>query len=312
MYAFQSNFLKLHERIKLGNTDENATLREKRDAVLDRMRKKLTFDWFNQGSYAMGTGVVPVKADYDIDVGIVFTGPTRPADPLTIKQWVYDAVYGHTANVEWRRHCIRVQYVKAGEPTYHVDLAVYWKDAYGNLTLAVGKQNSAADKKEWQDADPKGMVAQVTNHLVDEDKWQFRRVIRYLKRWKNLHFAAEGNAAPPGIGITIAALKWFSPKKVQWNATTAAGYDDLGATLDLVNSMRSAFRSTWRNGEYARAIELPMPVKPYKDVLARMSNQQMKEFEERLDKLSARLSDARTNGTVANLVAAFGADFPAE
>jgi hypothetical protein len=276
--SLQPSFLRFHESVKLGNTDENATLRSKRDLILERMRgKKLTFDWFNQGSYAMGTGVVPVKSDYDIDVGIVFTGSTRPADPLAVKQWVYDAVLGHTANVEWRRHCIRVQYVKAGEPTYHVDLAVYWKDAYGSLSLACGKQHSGADSKAWQDADPKGLVNAVTSHLADENRWQFRRAIRYLKRWKNLQFPVEGNASPPGVAITIAALRWFSPKKADWNATTATGYDDLGATLDLVNAIRSGFRQVWRNGEYATAIELTMPVKPHKDVCVRMTNQQMKE-----------------------------------
>lgn len=309
--SFQPKFLRFHDNVKLGNTDENATLREKREAVLKRMRDKgLVFSTYNQGSYAMGTGVVPVQADYDIDVGVIFTGDTRPTDPLSLKKTVYDTVFGHTTNVEWRRHCIRVQYVKAGEPTYHVDLPVYWKDRWGALTLAVGKQNSGSDHKEWQESDPQGLVERVTGHLTGEDKWQFRRVIRYLKRWKDVHFPVMGNAAPVGIGITIAALNWFVASK-DWNATTSAGYDDLEATLSLVNRMRDAFTSAWRDNEWAARLDVRLPVKPYKDVFQRMTNQQMKEFKERLDTLATRLAEAKRTGKPDELVRAFGGDFPA-
>jgi hypothetical protein len=309
---FQTRFIRFHEAIKLGSTDENATLREKRDAVLKRMRDKgLVFTPLNQGSYAMGTGVVPVQADYDIDVGVIFTGDARPADPLALKKLVFDAVYGHTQNVEWRRHCIRVQYVKAGEPTYHVDLPVYWQDRWSKeLTLAVGKQNSGTDHKEWQTSDPQGLVERVAGHLAGEDRAQFRRVIRYLKRWKDVHFPVMGNAAPVGIGIAICALNWFSASK-DWNATTSAGYDDLEATLNLVNRMRSSFGLAYRDGEWATRLELRLPGKPHKDVFHRMTNQQMKEFKERLDTLATRLAEAKRTGKVDELVRAFGATFPA-
>ena len=309
--TFQSRFLRFHNAIKLGNTDENATLREKRDRVLKRMRDRgLTFTWFNQGSYAMGTGVIPVQADYDIDVGIVFTGDMRPADPLTAKQWVYDAVLGHTTSVEWRRHCIRVQYVKAGEPTYHVDLPVYWKDRWSSaLSLAVGKRHSGVGHKEWQEADSRGLVNRVTSHLDGEDHWQFRRVVRYLKRWKDEHFPVMGNAAPVGIGITVAALVGFTAAK-DWNVSTSAGYDDLGATLNLVNRMRGAFTNTFHDGEYAYRMVQRLPVKPFNDVFERMTNQQMKEFKQRLDTLASRLDTAKRIGTADELVRAFGADFP--
>ncbi len=305
--GFQSRFLTFHEKIKLTNTDENAILREKRDAILKRMRDRgLIFTPFNQGSYAMGTGVVPVPTDYDIDVGIVFTGDTRPVDPLTAKQWVYDAVLGHTSKEEWRRHCIRAQYVKAGEPTYHVDLPVYWKDRWsGALTLAVGKQNSAYEHKAWQAADPQGLVARVTSHLDGDDRWQFRRVIRYLKRWKDEHFSEIGNAAPVGIGITVFALNNFFTAK-DWDATTSAKYNDLDALLHLVNRMRRAFSDSWSD----QRIVQRLPVTPNSDVFSRMSSQQMKEFKGRLDTLAFRLDAAKSTGRVDELVRAFGSDFP--
>lgn len=309
--VFQARFMRFHDAIKLGSTDENAILREKRDAVLTRMRERgLRFTWFNQGSYAMGTGAIPVQADYDIDVGIVFTGDARPVDPMVVKQWVYDAVLGHTGTVEWRRNCIRVQYIRAGEATYHVDLPVYWKDRFtGNLSLATGKQHSGSGQKAWQDVDPQALVDRVASHLDGEDKWQFRRVVRYLKRWKDVNFPTIGNAAPVGIGITMAALNGFTPVK-DWNASTSAGYDDLQALINLVYRMRAGFGYVSHGGELAVRLVAQLPVRPYSDVFARMTNQQMKEFKERLDTLAVRLEDAKRTGKTDELIRAFGADFP--
>lgn len=166
----QSSFLTFHKAIKLGNTDENATLREKRDAVLRRLRDRgLTFTYFNQGSYAMGTGVKPTNLDYDIDFGLVLTKP-QATDPLAFKGLVYDAVLGHTPQVEWRRHCVRVQYVRQGQEAFHVDLAVYREvDTWTGkkLQLAAGRQHSGPDNKAWRDSDPKGLVQHITNAYQD-------------------------------------------------------------------------------------------------------------------------------------------------
>lgn len=311
--TFQSNFLRFHEEIKLLNTDENKTLREKRNAVLKRMRDRgLVFEDFNQGSYAMGTGVVPLQGDYDIDVGVVFSVGTQPSSPLELKQRVFAAVYGHTPNVVWRRNCIRVQYVKAGELTYHVDLPVYWKDTgwwNPGLRLAVGKMNSGPDHTEWQPADPRGLIEQVSGGGNDEGRQQFRRVVRYLKRWKDLHFPATGNAAPIGIGLTVAALNLFAPVKPR-GAQTSAEYDDLQATSSLVSRMRAAFGATWHEGGLARRLVQRLPVAPENDVFARMTNQQMVEFEQRLGTLATLLDEAARTGRPDPLVHAFGEDFP--
>ena len=312
MTSMQSRFLRFHEAIKLKNTDENATLREKRDAVLERMRHQgLTFDWFNQGSYAMGTGVEPVQDDFDIDVGIVFSGIPRPIDPLALKGTVFKAVSGHTTSVEWRRHCIRVQYVRAGEPTYHVDLPVYWKDrSTGQLWLAVGKQHSGPGHKSWEHSDPRGLIDRVKSRFQGEDQKQFRRIVRYLKRWKDLHFPIHGHASPVGIGITVAALESFRPARATWSVATESGYDDLKATLDFVDRMRDRFFPSCHGGEFAHRISAELPVQPRSDAFARMTNQQMREFKQRLDTLYELLDQACRTETTEPLQRAFGTAFP--
>ena len=65
----QKEFIEFHDNIKL--EDENETLREKRDILLNKLKKNISeeaasYTHFNQGSYAMGTGVKPEDGDYDM------------------------------------------------------------------------------------------------------------------------------------------------------------------------------------------------------------------------------------------------------
>jgi hypothetical protein len=313
--SFQPLFRKFNEAIQLTNFNKNAELRKKRDAILDRLRKGLSpqhkFTWFNQGSYQVGTGVRPLKGDYDIDVGIEFPASYRDHDPVIVKGWVYEAVKPHTARVEWRNPCITVYYQEGGEPIYHVDLAVLAKDpdSKGHF-LALGKQHSSADLRKWQPDHRKSFMEDIENKFSGEDAGQLCRVIRYLKRWRHVHFASEGSAAPTGISLTIAAYLWFRPTKVP---SSQLDYDDLGATTKLVGSMLGNFRPVQgSNGGGASRLTLPFPRIPHDDVCKRMSNQQMQELHGRLVQLRTWLEEARRSGSPELLQRAFGSQFPAK
>lgn len=310
--SLQPLFRRFHEAIQLKNFGENAELREKRDRVLKRLRDNLarTFEPFNQGSYAMGTGIKPINGDYDIDIGVVFDLDCETFDPVTVKGWVHEAVKSHTARVEWRRPCITVYYSEAGEPIYHIDLAVFRKDPVavgGPLRLALGKQHSQQSERQWQPDGRQGFMELVKNRFSNsEDATQFRRVIRYLKRWKDVHFPSEGRWAPSGHALTVAAYHWFSPSIQGWGQ----GYDDLGATFGLVQNMLQHFRGVYADGAWSERLSLSSPVAPHDDVFARMTGEQMKQFKERLIKLSGWLTEARQTGSTAPLRRAFGTDFP--
>lgn len=60
-------------------------------------------------------------------------------------------------------------------------------------------------------SDPKGLVDYINDKYEadSEERAQYRRVIRYMKRWKNLKFNSSGNAEPPSIGITLIAADKF-------------------------------------------------------------------------------------------------------
>lgn len=311
--SFQPLFRRFHEAIQLKRFGENAELREKRDRILTRLRNnsKVTFEWFNQGSYEMGTGVKPLDGDYDIDVGVVFDVDTQRHTPVTVKGWVHEAVKDHTTRVEWRRPCITVYYQEGREAKYHVDLAVLAKAAYTTeLRLAIGKQHSSADQQDWQRDDRRGFMQTFESRFSGEDAGQLRRVIRYLKRWKDVHFSREGHAAPTGLALTVVAFKWFNPLKTAWYQN--AEYDDLGATLSLVRSFKAGFQQAYDHAaqRWTQRIALQFPNAPSDNVFARISDQQMTELYQRLEQLIKWLEEASVQSSTAPLRRAFGNEFP--
>lgn len=304
MAHMQSQFIRFDQAIKLTYYGENAELREKRDRVLTRLRNNLglRFTSFDQGSYVMKTGINPVDLDYDIDVGLALELSGQP-DPVTAKTAVFNAVAEHTARVEFRRNCITVYYQQGGEPKFHVDLAVYWNHPNGHMYLATGKQHSDANNRAWQHADPLRLIELVNGRFSGEDAEQFRRVIRMLKRWVAERFASEGHAAPRGIALTSCALQWFRPvSQTTWGSVE---YSDLQALKGLVDTMLASFMG--------HRLTTVLPVPPGKDLFARMTDQQMLEFKDRLRSLSWALQTASTQGespACATLRGVLGAQFP--
>lgn len=309
--SLQPLFRRFHEAIQLKRFGEERELREKRDKILARLREKLpvSFTFFNQGSCEMGTAVKPRSGGYDIDVGVQFTLDHRNRDPGEVKGWVYRAVQEHTARVEWRRPCITVYYQEGGEAKYHVDLAVFVKGPSSNRTyLALGKEHSALDQRQWQEDDRQGFMEDIERRFSGEDGFQFRRVIRYMKRWKDVHFQSGGRAAPSGLALTVAARKWFRAVKTSKNGKV--DYDDRAATSALVQSMLQGFRQEWEGGRSVPRLRLKFPMAPHDDVFERMSGQKMVEFEGHLKQFREWLEEAQRTGSTATLRRAFGDAFP--
>lgn len=314
MPAVQKQFEDFHNAIKLDEDNENSTLREKRDTLIKALKAKLpadvpTFEAFNQGSYSMFTGVVPVDGNYDIDVGLVFDcKQDKYADPVTLKKQVRDALDSNFRTVVIRRPCVTVNYLVDGVPDYHVDLAIYAKRDDDRLALAKGKENSASEFRVWEVSDPKGLTDIIRTAFTDSEKLaQYRRCIRYLKRWRHVQFRNGG--APLSIALTVAAREWFQP-----NFSTAGKPLDLLAMLDWTNAMLSRFESvfTLEDGLYSR-LKIQLPVTPYGDLMERMTKGQMENFHERLqalrDALEAAESEDLPEDACKILTKQFGDDF---
>ncbi|WP_339465746.1 nucleotidyltransferase [Pseudomonas lurida] len=293
MPAVQKQFEDFHSAICFDEDDEKATLREKRDIIVTTLREKLdddvpSFVNFNQGSYSMHTGVVPLDGNFDIDVGLIFDcTKNKYPDPVALKKKVRDAVNSNFRTVVIRRPCVTINYMSDGEIAYHVDLAVYANGDDGKLYLAKGKENSAEEHRIWEASDPKELSKKVCGAFVDsEDLAQYRRCIRYLKRWRQVQF--QGVDVPLSITLTVAALLWFKP-----NFGTSGKPVDLLAMLDWINTVLGQFTYEFSedDGQHLR-LKVPLPVEPYSDLMAARTAMQMKNFKEKLEALRDVLQKA--------------------
>lgn len=293
MPAVQKQFEDFHNAICFDEDDEKSTLREKRDIIIQALKDKLgkevpNFTKFNQGSYSMHTGVVPLDGNFDIDVGLIFDcDQYKYPDPVALKKKVRDAVDTNFRTVLIRRPCVAVNYISGGETAYHVDLAIYTTDAEGTLYLAKGKENSAEEHRFWEVSDPKGLINLVRDAFEDSEKQaQFRRCIRYLKRWRQWQFS--GSSAPISIALTVAALKWFQP-----HFSTSGNPIDLLAMLDWIKAILNQFTNEFHSSDgFHMRLKVMLPVKPYNDLMAKRTVVQMKGFKERLEALRDALENA--------------------
>jgi hypothetical protein len=251
----------------------------------------------------MGTGIKPVETDYDIDVGVVFAVESvQKHDPVQFKELVFNAVWAHTKDVRFRRPCVTVYYTHQKEPRYHVDLAVYAKEPNGKTYLAFGKQHSSADQRKWVPSNPRELFELIEKRHAGDSGEQFRRVLRYLKRWKDVSFPAEGRAAPTGIALTACALQWFQP------TPSLVQPDDAAALATVLSGMTSGFG--WQG-----RLAVKLPVAPGNDLFERMPDQQMLELRQKIESLRAALDAASRQderGAAARLAKEFGRDFPTD
>lgn len=300
MVNLQSEFIDFHNAIKLDI--ENSTLREKRDILLEKLKEKISEDaasytFFNQGSYAMGTGIKPDDCDYDIDVGLKFDIDYNDySDPIIVKKWVKDSLDGHTKKVVIRRSCVTVTYQEDGEDAYHVDFAVYAaNNPDGKLYIAKGKENSKAENRYWEESDPQELIDLINNAFEDDDdKKQFKRIIRYSKKWKNQKFDLNGNSAPTGIALTALAYKHFQPEYTMDLFSDKRQYDDFTAFKKFMNAIRDSFSYQWddESQTWYYAISQALPVAPGNDLFEKMTPKQQNSFHDKVVAVISKLEEA--------------------
>lgn len=319
----QTEFNKFHENIKLYDKTDNKELRGKRDMLEKELRTyfknkakeegttRITFSVENQGSYSMGTGIKALKnEDYDIDVMVLFNISKDDYTPIEVKRWVYDALNINNRTVEYKKPCVRVQYHKDGKVLYHVDLALYANENSNCQTyLSKGKPTSATADKIWEISEPKKLKDKINNKFSDsDDSQQMKRVIRYLKRWKDLKFQSTGHGRPTGIALTALAYNLFKPQVVKNPFSSTTTIKDLLALKNLVSSILGEF-NIWTG-----RISVSLPVKPGNDLFEKMKDGSHKTFKEKLEKLKTALEDAINEPDPHKaskiLIRQFGDDFP--
>ena len=329
MADVQPQMEQFNKTIRLGRFDEEAILREKRDVIRTKLRNTLpgvfadhdeecpAFDFQDQGSYALGTGVKPLAGEYDIDQGLYFeTSIETYPDPVVLKERVYEALEGHTKKVDIRRSCVTVFYQLDDEPLYHVDIAIYSAGSCnpdGKSRHGKGRRNSDEAHRFWEVSSPKTLCETIDARHKGNDRKQFRRIIRYLKRWKAFNYTSRDGTAPNGIGLTLMTYNTFLP---HCKNTFANIYDDLSALIHVVQSNigRFEFIHNPETQQWDERLVVTLPIEPWNDVFDRMTFKQMGLFKERLINLKDALVEAQqTNDPVEAceiLRNVFGDDFP--
>lgn len=324
MAKLQTQFIAFHEKICLSDIDDNKPLRDKRDMLIGELttwckaNNKPSFDWFNQGSYSMNTGIVPPDADdYDIDVAINFDINIEDyEDPVEVKKWVRDALLKGKRDVKIMGPCVRVQYREDGELKYHVDFAIYGKelDGTGNeiyKRLARGKEFAEKGKRFWERAEPKKLKRLINEELFKGDglegekRAQFRRVVRYFKRWKDHNFPSGGDGRPTGIAMTAICYQWFKPN-------TSKNWEGKIEEVDL-NAFQEVVGQAINNNS---GLDVRLPVIPHNDLFAKLKNSGSSTQNYRIKllelytALTAAIKESDPHEAAKLIEAVLGPDFP--
>lgn len=328
--SLQKYFKQFDTAIKM-DFDVKSELKDKRDVLLNILKGSEdipAFEKYDQGSYSMHLGVEPLDKEYDIDVGLRFQVSRSEYEPMDLKDKIYDLLKDHTDyGAKIKRPCVTVTYKKDGEAAYHVDLVIYTyedkDDRESQLYLARGKSSGDEDTC-WEKSDPVGLVNYVKDKYkgdeFKEDREQFRRVIRYMKRWKNKKFSSEGNAEPPSIGITLIAVDKFEAYKTYDYLEEKYLYDDLEAVLNFTRTIKNLFvyKELSDKGRAMYTIEYNLPetlnFEPNVNVFKKMTDNYMTDFKEKIDALISDLDNVKTEidevEQCKKLKRIFGDDFP--
>lgn len=310
----QKQYQTFHSNIRLGRYEEESTLREKRDLLISTLKDELKKDpdgpqfveYFNQGSYALGTGIKPKNGDYDIDVGVLLDCDKEEYGSVEIKKIVRDALTHTNRTVTIKRPCVTVTYLKNGTPDYHVDLPIYTEDDKGNMYLARGKEFSSEDLKSWEISNPTELTDTILGKFEDDSdlRHQFRRCTRYLKQWRNeksLDFFKS-------IAITSAVYEHI----------TADDYEnDNKILLSVVNKVLGQFTTFSIDPEttepYFRLV-INLPAHEGVDLLEKLTKNQMDTLKLKLEDLKSSLEavheETDTVEACKILNKIFGSQFP--
>ena len=199
MANLHRSFIAFNDSIALSQPHKR-TLRKSRNAVRDRIRKYFreegkgyTPKFHGQGSFMMNAIIEPLDGEFDIDDGIYLQVDSEPSEAIsTLHRWIYDAVDGQTNEKPVDKNpCVRLIY--AGE--YHIDLPLYYIKESGPPYLAHKKEG-------WIKSDPREFIDWFDEKA--DDNGQLKRLVRYLKAWKDY----RKGELPCGLIFSILAAEY--------------------------------------------------------------------------------------------------------
>ena len=268
--GIQTHFNRFHERIKLGREDAAyRKARERDDSIKADVKTAFreagypVIADFIQGSLKTHTAINPLTGDYDIDRALVIDDETAPENPVQPKKEALGVLEDRGfKNAKIKKPCVTADYAS---DSVHIDFIVYKRRGRQHY-LAVGKKNSDEANREWSAADPLGLsdwINDDSSYSRDEAKEvlaQFRRLVRYLKRWRDVQFTVTVAAKVYSIGLTVMVKEKLVP-----SFSVEGARQDIVALRWTVNSiLRGRYFREESDDRYR--VHVDLPTQPWRDI----------------------------------------------
>lgn len=293
--SIQAKFIKFHDKIKLSREDsEYKDAREKDDSILKAVKSALkeegypVIEDFLQGSMSTATGVKNPGEDFDIDRAVVIAFDGSPDDPVKVKKIVLKVLEDRGfRNAKIKKPCVTADYASKN---LHIDIPIY-REQNGDYELAVGKKSSSEENREWSGSDPKGLKDWINDsscYLGSATKKlaQYKRLARYLKRWRDNKFSEPVAKKVFSIGLTVMAKEQFSP-----NLDDSDKANDLVALRDTVKAILKASYFSYQ-GDKQYKVRVALPKSPWRDIFDGSSLDTGTQFYNKLTVLKGKLDKA--------------------
>lgn len=211
--SINSLFNQFNSNICLTNSKRDK-LAGNRTALRERIRRYFVVQgwevprFYSQGSFVLQTNLNPIKTqlngkiqeEYDLDDGVYFFCDIgERLVPDTYHRRLVAAVTGHTEITQDKATCVRVKYADG----HHIDLPCYWRDGDNTPLLA--------HKSGYIESDPRSFKDWVDTKISRTDQTGYlRKIIRFLKAWKNFRESQNSSLRmPSGFILTILACNYY-------------------------------------------------------------------------------------------------------
>ena len=293
--SLQNQFSKFHDKIKLGREDDTyRDARSKDSSILDDLRDEFKnagypiIETFIQGSLSTHTGIKHPVADFDIDRAVVIDADNAPDDPVEVKKLVLKVLEKRGfKNARIKKPCVTADYMNLN---LHIDIVIYRKRGQ-QYELAVGKLNSNAENRVWSPSEPKKLI----EHINDSSQYigsadlkirQVKRLVRYVKRWRDEKFGQNVGKKVFSIGLTLMLKDKFRP-----SISNDGKVSDLQSLRDTISAILNANYFQWvDDGKYK--VNVRLPVQPYRNVFENSSIDTGTQLYNKLNAMLAKLDQA--------------------
>jgi hypothetical protein len=212
--------------------------------------------FFIQGSFKHGTSIRTQQDVCDVDLGVYFN-EKPPISPAALQKHLYQALFGHTSMpVVVKRKCVRVNYSNL----FHIDLPIYYHDKKSNkYFLGV--------KDEWIESDPKEFTSWIAAKIQPYE--QMIRLIQYFKAWTDNTKKRRSQKMPSGVALTVWVQEFYVNDKREDLTFIKTAYQ-------MFKHLSDVSVDDWK---------CLMPVKPFDNLVDKLTEEQRGNFLERLGEL---------------------------